>query len=105
LGQRAYTAGFGDYSATKAAASIYGHSWAQELGPRGITVNSVLVGVAETDMVVPKESDPGKRALAEIPFHRYAIPEEVAAAVGFLASPEAAYVTGNDLRVDGGWWA
>jgi 3-oxoacyl-[acyl-carrier protein] reductase len=105
VSQRAYSAGFGDYSATKAAVSIYGRSWAHELAPRGITVNSVVVGVEETDLVIPKESDLGKKVLSEIPFHRYATPEDVAAAVGFLAGPAAAYLTGNDLRVDGGWWA
>jgi NAD(P)-dependent dehydrogenase (short-subunit alcohol dehydrogenase family) len=41
--------------------------------------------------------------LAVAPFHRYATPAEVAAAVGFLASPEASYITGTDLNVDGGW--
>src|SRR5262249_45748914 len=50
-GERAYTAGFADYSATKAAVSMYGRSWAHELAPRGITVNTVLVSFAETDMV------------------------------------------------------
>ena len=101
--ERAGGAGFGDYSATKAAVSMYGRSWAHELAPRGITVNTLLVGGAETDMVIPADSDSGKQALAIHPLHRYGTPEEIAATVAFLASPAASYMTGADIRVDGGW--
>jgi 3-oxoacyl-[acyl-carrier protein] reductase len=102
-GERAYAAGFGDYSATKAAVSIYARSWAHELAPRAITVNTVLASFAATDMVIPPETDLGRQVLAGLPFHRYAKPEEVAAAITFLASPAASYMTGGDIRVDGGW--
>ena len=101
--QRAFAAGFGDYSATKAALSIYGRSWAHELAPRKITVNTVVTSMAETDMGIPQDTELGSMLLAVAPFHRYATPAEVAAAVGFLASPEASYITGTDLNVDGGW--
>ena len=102
-GKRAFTSGFGDYSATKAALSLYGRSWAHELAPRKITVNTVVSAFAETDMGIPQDSDLGKSLLAIAPYHRYATPEEVAAAVGFLASPEASYISGTDIDVDGAW--
>lgn len=101
--QRAWAAGFGDYSATKAALSIYGRSWAHELAPRNITVNTVVPSFAETDMGIPQDTDLGRAAIASLPFRRYVKPEEVAAAVAFLASPEASYITGTDINVNGGW--
>ncbi|MET8829492.1 SDR family oxidoreductase [Streptomyces sp. NPDC004610] len=101
--RRAFAGGFGDYGATKAAISAYGRSWAHELAPREITVNTVVSAFALTDMGIPQESEIGKVLLSLAPFHRYARPEEVAAAVGFLAGPDASYITGTDLDVDGGW--
>lgn len=103
VGQRAFAAGFGDYSATKAALSIYGRSWALELARRKITVNTVVPAFAETDMGIPQDTDLGRAALASLPLHRYVTPKEVAAAVAFLASPEASYISGTDINVNGGW--
>jgi 3-oxoacyl-[acyl-carrier protein] reductase len=82
-----FGAGFADYSATKAAVGMYSRSWAHELAARNITVNTVIVSFAQTDMVIPADSDMGKVIQSMLPFHRYATPEEVAATVGFLASP------------------
>lgn len=101
--QRAFVGGLADYNAAKAALGNFTRSWAHELAPRRITVNTVVSSMAETDMGIPKDSDMGRLALSMAPFHRYATPEEVAAAVGFLASPEASYITGTELNVDGGW--
>jgi 3-oxoacyl-[acyl-carrier protein] reductase len=102
-GERACMSGVGDYSATKAAVSIYSRSWAHELAPRSITVNTILAGFAQTDMVIPADSETGQVIHNILPFHRYATPEEIAAPVAFLASPAASYMTGGDIRVDGGW--
>ena len=102
-GERAYTAGLADYSATKAAVSGYTRSWAHEFAPRRITVNTVVSGFAETDMGIPHDSPLGQRVLGDLPFGRYATADEVAALITFLAGPAASYITGSDLRVDGGW--
>ncbi|GHJ41672.1 SDR family NAD(P)-dependent oxidoreductase [Streptomyces sp. TS71-3] len=100
-GQPAFAGG--GYGATKAAVSRYGRSWAHELAPRGITVNTVVSAFAVTDMGIPQDTDLGRTLLSLAPSHRCADPEEVAAAVGFLASPEASYPTGGDINIDGGW--
>jgi 3-oxoacyl-[acyl-carrier protein] reductase len=102
-GQRVTRPGFGDYGATKAALGVYGRSWAREFASREITVNTVVVGFAETDMMAAPDTDLGRSVLTQIPFGRYAAPEEVAAAVAFLAGPDAACITGTSINVDGGW--
>jgi 3-oxoacyl-[acyl-carrier protein] reductase len=102
LGTRGWGPGFGDYSATKAAVEAYTRSWALEFAPRGITVNLVEVGTAQTDMVLPADSEAGKAVTAAIPMGRYGTADEIAGAIRFFVSPDAAFVTGASLRVDGG---
>lgn len=92
----------GSYSATKAALRSYARTWTTELAPRGIRVNVVSPGPTDTAMmaaVPPEEYD----ALASlIPLGRLAKPEEVAAAAAFMLSPDASYITGAEIYVDGG---
>jgi 3-oxoacyl-[acyl-carrier protein] reductase len=96
--------GVADYSATKGAVAAYTRGWARDLGPRGITVNNVQPGPIDTDMA-PQEGEVADGLKARTVFGRYGKPEEVAAAVAFLASPAAAYITGTTLNVDGGYSA
>lgn len=91
------------YAATKAATDTLTLGLAKELGPDGIRVNAVAPGIIETDMHAAM-GDPDRPALsaAEIPLGRAGQPEEVAAAIAWLMSPDAAYTTGTVLRVSGG---
>src|SRR6059058_2624606 len=91
--------GIADYSASKAAVAGYTRGWARDLGPKGITVNVVQPGPIDTDMN-PADSDFAAVLKAGLALGRYGRPEEVAAAVAFLASPEASYITGATLNVN-----
>ena len=96
--------GIADYSATKGAVAAYTRGWARDLGPRGITVNNVQPGPIDTDMA-PQDGEVADGLKARTVIGRYGKPEEVAAAVAFLASPAASYITGTTLNVDGGYSA
>jgi 3-oxoacyl-[acyl-carrier protein] reductase len=102
LGARAPFAGIADYAATKAAVAAYTKGWARDLGPKKITVNTVQPGPIDTDLN-PDQGDFAAMLKSTTALGRYGKPEEVAAAVAFLASPEAAYITGATLDVDGGF--
>ena len=94
------------YGTSKAGVIHLTRQMALELGPLGITVNAVAPGPVETALVA-RDHTPDTRAAfnAMIPLHRYGTPEEIAAAVAFLASEEAAYVNGHTLTADGGFVA
>jgi 3-oxoacyl-[acyl-carrier protein] reductase len=103
VGERSPFPGIGDYSATKAAIIGYTRGWARDFGPRGITVNNVQPGPIDTDMNPASNGDFSDAQSKTTALGRYGKPEEVAAAVAFLASPAAAYITGATLNVDGGF--
>ncbi len=94
--------GLAEYSGTKAAVAAFARGWARDLGPKGITVNVVQPGPIDTDMN-PESSDFAEAQKAANALGRYGKPEDVAAAVSFLAGPEAGFITGATLNVDGGF--
>jgi 3-oxoacyl-[acyl-carrier protein] reductase len=75
---------------------------AKEIGSRGITVNAVAPGFIATDMTAALGEDAATAAASRITLGRLGLPEEVASAVGYLASEEASYITGQTIVVDGG---
>jgi 3-oxoacyl-[acyl-carrier protein] reductase len=91
-----------NYAASKSGLVGLARSISRELGGRGITANVVAPGFIETDMTAELPEDRKKAYQASIPAGRFATPEEVAAAVRFVASAEAAYITGAVIPVDGG---
>jgi beta-ketoacyl ACP reductase len=94
--------GQANYSASKAGLVGLARSIARELGSRGITANVVAPGFIETDMTAAMTDARKAEVLAGVPLRRYGGVEEIAAAVRYLASAEASYVTGVVLAVDGG---
>ena len=101
VGERDMTPGLAAYSATKGAVKMFAQSLSREVGSRGITVNNIQPGPIDTDLnpaagewAVPQKSNTA--------LNRYGSVDEVAALVAFVAGPEAAYITGANLTVDGG---
>jgi 3-oxoacyl-[acyl-carrier protein] reductase len=104
VGERVPFAGASVYAASKFAVAGFTRAWARELAPRQITVNDVQPGPVDTDM---NPADAAKNPAADflrgvIPLGRYGKADEVAALVSFLASPQAAFINGATINVDGG---
>ncbi|PCI63920.1 MAG: 3-oxoacyl-ACP reductase [Kangiella sp.] len=97
-------AGQTNYSASKAGVIGFSKSLAKEVGSRGITVNVVSPGFIDTDMTKALDDSQKDSLSATIPLNRLGKPEEIAAAVGFLASDGANYITGETLHVNGGMY-
>lgn len=95
-------AGQTNYAAAKAGMTGFTKSLAAEVGSRGITVNCVAPGFIETDMTAELPEDITNKMLARIPAGRLGSVKEIAATVAFLASPSAAYITGETIHVNGG---
>ena len=91
-----------NYAASKAGIVGLTKSLAREVAPRGVTVNAVAPGFIDTDMTAAMSEAAKAATLASIPLGKLGKPEDVAAAVAFLASEEAGYITGQVLAVDGG---
>jgi 3-oxoacyl-[acyl-carrier protein] reductase len=94
--------GQANYAAAKAGVAGMTRALARELGSRNITVNCVAPGFIATDMTDALTEDQKKALLAGVPLGRLGSTEDVAAAVAFLASPQAGYITGTELHVNGG---
>lgn len=93
-----------NYSATKAGMLGFTKSLAREIGSRGITVNCVAPGFIDTDMTRELPEEQRAALIAQIPLNRLGDPADIAAAVGFLAGPAAAYITGETINVNGGMY-
>lgn len=93
-----------NYSATKAGMLGFTKSLAREIGSRNITVNCVAPGFIDTDMTRELPEEQRAALIAQIPLSRLGDPADIAAAVSFLASPAAAYITGETINVNGGMY-
>ena len=96
--------GQANYAAAKAGVAGMTRALARELGSRNITVNCVAPGFIETDMTASLQEEQQKALLGQIPLGHLGKPADVAHAVAYLASPQASYVTGQELHVNGGMY-
>ena len=97
-------AGQSNYAAAKAGVAGMTRALARELGSRNITVNCIAPGFIETDMTAKLPEEQQKALLAQIPLGHLGKPQDIAHAVAFVASPKAAYITGQEIHVNGGMY-
>ena len=95
-------AGQANYAAAKAGVAGMTRALARELGSRGITVNCIAPGFIETDMTASLPEEQQKALLSQIPLGHLGKPQDIAHAVAFVASPEASYITGQEIHINGG---
>jgi 3-oxoacyl-[acyl-carrier protein] reductase len=93
-----------NYAAAKAGVAGMSRALAREVGSRNVTVNCIAPGFIDTDMTRELTEPQINALLQQIPLGRFGLPEDIAAAVSFLASPQAGYVTGTTLHVNGGMY-
>lgn len=101
VGERMMTPGLVVYSATKGAVKMFTQGLAREVGPRGITVNNIQPGPIDTDLN-PADDEWAEPQLALTALKRYGRVDDIAPLVAFIAGPDASYITGANLTVDGG---
>lgn len=93
-----------NYAAAKAGVAGMSRALAREIGSRNITVNCIAPGFIDTDMTKALSEQQVSALQQQIPLGRFGTPDDIAAAVGFLASPQASYITGVELHVNGGMY-
>lgn len=99
-GERSLFPGVATYSATKAAVAAFARGWARDLAGRNILVNVIQPGPIETDMAPKGEA--GEMVKAAVPLGRFGTVEEISGVAAFLAGPDASFITGTTITVDGG---